>query len=212
MTRTLCWQVPQFILDDCVARGEGGACRLICTQPRRISAVGVAERVARERCEAVGQTVGYRIRLEARESAATRLSFCTTGVLLRRLLDDPDLRGVSHVVVDEVRAFACTCTHHLYLSYTRARARSRTHAQSGTRKARLRPAAFREPPPAPPRIRVVSFTLARKSDTVAAESAGMADSRGVCVCASGARAQRGRGLPPHRPPPPPGHAPLHPIS
>ncbi len=96
-------QVPQFILDDCVERGEGAACRLVCTQPRRISAVGVAERVARERGEEVGRTVGYRIRLEARESRETRLTFCTTGVLLRRLLDDPDLHGVSHVVVDEAR-------------------------------------------------------------------------------------------------------------
>ena len=93
----------QRILDDCAARGLGGGCRIVCTQPRRISAVGVAERVARERCEAVGRSVGYRIRLEARECEDTRLTFCTTGVLLRRLLDDPDLRGVSHVIVDEVR-------------------------------------------------------------------------------------------------------------
>ncbi len=54
------------------------------------------------RCEPLGQTVGYQIRLEAKRSAATRLLFCTTGVLLRRLHGDAMLEGISHVVVDEV--------------------------------------------------------------------------------------------------------------
>ncbi|KAK3236954.1 hypothetical protein CYMTET_52935, partial [Cymbomonas tetramitiformis] len=95
-------QVPQFILDDAVRRGEGGAVSLVCTQPRRISATSVAQRVAQERAETLGQTVGYQIRLESVRSASTRLLFCTTGVLLRRLADDDGLLGVSHVVVDEV--------------------------------------------------------------------------------------------------------------
>ena len=72
-------QVPQFILDATIHAGRGAECRLICTQPRRISAVAVAERVASERLERVGGTVGYQIRLESRMSANTRLSFCTTG-------------------------------------------------------------------------------------------------------------------------------------
>lgn len=72
------------------------------TQPRRISAIGVAERIAAERCESVGQTVGYSIRLENRRSKNTRLLLCTTGILLRRLQVDPDLASVSHVFVDEV--------------------------------------------------------------------------------------------------------------
>lgn len=42
-------QVPQFVLDSLVDQGQGGKCNIICTQPRRISAVGVAERVAAER-------------------------------------------------------------------------------------------------------------------------------------------------------------------
>ena len=58
-------QVPQIILDDWVARGKGAECSIICTQPRRISAIGVAERVASERLESVGKTVGYQIRLES---------------------------------------------------------------------------------------------------------------------------------------------------
>ena len=94
-------QVPQFILDDAIARGRGGATSIICTQPRRISAMGVAQRVAAERAEPLGRMVGYQVRLESKRSRETRLLFCTTGILLRRLQADRALRGVSHVVVDE---------------------------------------------------------------------------------------------------------------
>lgn len=52
--------------------------------------------------EAIGHTVGYQIRLENRCSARTRLLFCTTGVLLRKLIGDPLLKGVSHIMVDEI--------------------------------------------------------------------------------------------------------------
>ncbi|KAK9844162.1 hypothetical protein WJX81_006552 [Elliptochloris bilobata] len=95
-------QVPQFLLDAATDAGRGGRIELICTQPRRISATSVAQRVAAERGEALGETVGYQIRMEARRSAATRLLFCTTGVLLRRLIGDPLLAGTTHVLVDEV--------------------------------------------------------------------------------------------------------------
>lgn len=76
--------------------------QIICTQPRRLSAIGVAERVAVERCEKIGNMIGYQIRLENKISAATRLTFCTTGILLRRLQSDPTLDNVSHVIIDEV--------------------------------------------------------------------------------------------------------------
>ncbi|CAN0252578.1 unnamed protein product, partial [Laminaria digitata] len=75
---------------------------IVCTQPRRISAIGVAERVAAERGETVGGTVGYQIRLERRASEHTKLLFVTTGILLRRLQADPQLEGVTHVILDEV--------------------------------------------------------------------------------------------------------------
>jgi ATP-dependent RNA helicase DHX57 len=88
-------QVPQFILDEYIQKGQGGACEIICTQPRRIAAIGVATRVAEERCEQVSDVVGYQIRMEAKRSTLTRLLFCTTGVLLRRLLNDRSLQGVS---------------------------------------------------------------------------------------------------------------------
>ncbi|KAF4041381.1 Oligonucleotide/oligosaccharide-binding (OB)-fold [Phytophthora infestans] len=95
-------QIPQFILDEYINRGAGGECNIICTQPRRIAAIGVATRVAQERCEEIADVVGYQIRMDAKKSSNTRLLFCTTGVLLRRLLNDRQLSGVSHVIVDEV--------------------------------------------------------------------------------------------------------------
>ena len=59
-------QIPQFLLDDAIERGCGGACNILCTQPRRLAAIAVAERVAQERCETIGATVGYSIRMEAK--------------------------------------------------------------------------------------------------------------------------------------------------
>jgi ATP-dependent RNA helicase DHX36 len=95
-------QIPQLLLDDALERGVGGTTSIICTQPRRISATAVAERVAAERAVLVGDEVGYSIRMEAKSSRDTRMLFCTTGILLRRLQSDPLLQGVSHVLVDEV--------------------------------------------------------------------------------------------------------------
>ncbi|XP_022151383.1 DExH-box ATP-dependent RNA helicase DExH1 isoform X4 [Momordica charantia] len=95
-------QLPQFILEEEISKLRGADCRIICTQPRRISAISVAARISAERGENLGETVGYQIRLEAKQSAQTRLLFCTTGVLLRQLVQDPQLTGVSHLLVDEI--------------------------------------------------------------------------------------------------------------
>ena len=73
-------QVPQFLLEQAVENGQGGACNIIVTQPRRISATGLASRVAAERGERVGGVVGYSVRLESKASAQTRLLYCTTGM------------------------------------------------------------------------------------------------------------------------------------
>nr|XP_046173076.1 3'-5' RNA helicase YTHDC2 isoform X1 [Oncorhynchus gorbuscha] len=94
-------QIPQFLLDDCSRNGI--PCRIFCTQPRRLAAIAVAERVAAERGESIGQTIGYQIRLESRVSPKTLLTFCTSGVLLRTLMaGDTTMSTVTHVIVDEV--------------------------------------------------------------------------------------------------------------
>ncbi|KAG0367740.1 P-loop containing nucleoside triphosphate hydrolase protein [Gamsiella multidivaricata] len=95
-------QVPQFILDSWIQESIGEYANIVCTQPRRIAAIGVAERVAVERSTNIGQQVGYAIRGENKSSKNTKLLFCTTGILLRRLHSDPTLQNVTHVMVDEV--------------------------------------------------------------------------------------------------------------
>ncbi|KAF1941489.1 DEAD/DEAH box helicase-like protein [Clathrospora elynae] len=104
-------QSVQFVLDDLIQRQLGAVANIICTQPRRISALGLADRVADERCSRVGDEIGYTIRGESKQKpGVTKITFVTTGVLLRRLqtsggnADDvvAALADVSHVVVDEV--------------------------------------------------------------------------------------------------------------
>jgi ATP-dependent RNA helicase DHX57 len=104
-------QSVQFVLDDLIQRQLGSVANIICTQPRRISALGLADRVADERCSRVGEEIGYTIRGESKQKPGiTKITFVTTGVLLRRLqtsggdADDvvASLADVSHVVVDEV--------------------------------------------------------------------------------------------------------------
>jgi ATP-dependent RNA helicase DHX57 len=95
-------QIPQFLLEDMMLKGQGSSCYIICTQPRRISATSLADRVAEECDDEVGGIVGYSIRGESKKSDDTKLLFCTTGVLLRIIQNDPDLGHISHVVIDEV--------------------------------------------------------------------------------------------------------------
>nr|XP_029150311.1 DExH-box ATP-dependent RNA helicase DExH5, mitochondrial isoform X2 [Arachis hypogaea] len=95
-------QLPQFILECEIESLQGAACNIICTQPRRISAISVSERVALERGEKLGESVGYKVRLEGIKGRDTRLLFCTTGILLRRLIADRKLKDVTHIIVDEI--------------------------------------------------------------------------------------------------------------
>ncbi|MGH0166832.1 UNVERIFIED_CONTAM: hypothetical protein FKN15_074045 [Acipenser sinensis] len=94
-------QVPQFILEELLTGSLGSQkCRIVCTQPRRISAMSLAVRVSEELgCE---EGPGTRIRMETKAGDSTRLLYCTTGVLLRKLQQDGLLDRVSHVIVDEV--------------------------------------------------------------------------------------------------------------
>jgi small subunit ribosomal protein S24e len=104
-------QIPQLILDDYISQGRGASCNIICTQPRRLAAISVAERVAKERGEIVGRgSIGYQVRFEAKlPEPHGSVTFCTTGIFLKRMqsaLQDNGPQGylddVTHVVVDEV--------------------------------------------------------------------------------------------------------------
>lgn len=79
-------------------RGDG---KIILLEPRRLAARAAAGRMAELLHEDVGQTVGYRMRLDNRVSSRTRIEVVTEGVFARMVLDDPELAGVSTVIFDE---------------------------------------------------------------------------------------------------------------
>ena len=91
-------QIPQFILDN--EQSKGRVCSIAITQPRRISAVSVALRVAQERKEQVGDSVGYMVRLDAKQG--TSINFVTGGILFKMLKRDPSLSKFTHIILDEV--------------------------------------------------------------------------------------------------------------
>ncbi len=105
-------QVPQILLDAGVA-GEG---EIVVLQPRRLATRMLAARVASERKGRLGDEVGYQIRLDKVTSAETRIRFVTEGVLLRQMLNDSALRGISVIVFDEFHE------RHLYGDITLAQA------------------------------------------------------------------------------------------
>lgn len=80
---------------------QADAGKIIVLEPRRVAARQIASRMAWLLGEAVGETVGYRIRFESKVSKATRIEVVTEGVLTRMLLDDPALENVGVVIFDE---------------------------------------------------------------------------------------------------------------
>ena len=98
-------QVPQIILDDAIRKGKGATCDIICTQPRRIAASSVAQRVAKERGESLGDSVGYQVRWDSDlPMLGGSITYCTTGILLEQLKWNPDgvMDNASHLVIDEI--------------------------------------------------------------------------------------------------------------
>lgn len=75
--------------------------QVIILEPRRMAAVSACYRVAEERGWNIGSEVGYQVRFESRVSRDTRLIFMTDALLLRRMIDDPELKGIDLVVLDE---------------------------------------------------------------------------------------------------------------
>jgi ATP-dependent helicase HrpB len=105
-------QVPQMLLRHGLL-GEG---QVVILQPRRLATRLLAARVAQELGVQLGNEVGYQIRFENVTSPQTRIRFVTEGVLLRQMIDDPKLRGVSTLIFDEFHE------RHLYGDITLARA------------------------------------------------------------------------------------------
>uniref|UniRef100_A0A8C7RW29 ATP-dependent RNA helicase DHX29 n=1 Tax=Oncorhynchus mykiss TaxID=8022 RepID=A0A8C7RW29_ONCMY len=101
-------QIPQFILEELLTGGAAAQpCNIVVTQPRRISAMSLASRVSQELgCDdgpgSKSSLCGYQIRMENKSSDSTRLLYCTTGVLLRKLQQDHMLSSLTHIIVDEV--------------------------------------------------------------------------------------------------------------
>ncbi|KII93254.1 hypothetical protein PLICRDRAFT_35442 [Plicaturopsis crispa FD-325 SS-3] len=106
-------QVPAFILEDQLSRGL--PCKIYCTEPRRISAISLAQRVSRELGDLPGAVgtlnslVGYSIRLESNTTKNTRLAFVTNGIALRMLEGGTGHGGqgtafdeITHIIIDEV--------------------------------------------------------------------------------------------------------------
>lgn len=89
--------VPLHLLGE-AWRGDG---RIILLEPRRLAARAAAGRMASLLGEAVGETVGYRMRLDNRISAKTRIEVVTEGVFARMILEDPELEGINAVLFDE---------------------------------------------------------------------------------------------------------------
>ncbi|MCO5127214.1 MAG: ATP-dependent helicase HrpB [Rhodobacteraceae bacterium] len=89
-------RVPLALLEAGLVAG-----RIVMLEPRRLAARAAAERMAATLGEPVGRTVGYRIRGEARTSAATRIEVVTEGILTRMIQADPGLEGTGAVIFDE---------------------------------------------------------------------------------------------------------------
>lgn len=90
-------QLPQF----CLQLGRGDKRWIGCTQPRRLAAVSVAERVAQELDTQPGDLVGWQHRFDRRLSPQTRVKFMTDGILLAETRGDPDLRRYDTIMIDE---------------------------------------------------------------------------------------------------------------
>src|SRR5688500_6322868 len=87
---------PALLGEPWVAGGE-----ILLLSPRRLAARAAAERMAELAGELVGGLIGYTTRLDNKRSARTRITVLTEGIFLRRLQDDPELKGVAAVLFDE---------------------------------------------------------------------------------------------------------------
>jgi HrpA-like RNA helicase len=94
-------QTPQFLLEDSIKSKL--PFNLVITQPRRISAISLANRVSFEVGDKhIGKLVGYAVKNDRKVSDSTCITYCTTGMLLKWMEQDPNLTFLTHLIVDEV--------------------------------------------------------------------------------------------------------------
>ena len=111
-------QIPLLVFEDLIRKGRGAEASIVITQPRRLPAIAIADAVAYQFGEQkAGQSIGYHVRMDKCPPMHSRggLLFCTTGILMRKLTSNPDLKGVSHVFVDEVHERDVICDFTLML-------------------------------------------------------------------------------------------------
>ena len=116
-------QVPQFLLSEHASRRQ--YCNIICTQPRRIAAMSVAKFVAESRGWRLGTLVGYQIAMDKSVSEDTRLTFVTTGVLLKKLVNMKNMNQFTHIILDEVRFCSTSFATRFKMSVVSAGTRER---------------------------------------------------------------------------------------
>lgn len=92
-------QIPQWCVDYALSKGNGRG--VSCTQPRRVAAMSVAQRVSEEMDVNLGEEVGYSIRFEDCSSSKTVLKYMTDGMLLREAMSDPMLEQYQVILLDE---------------------------------------------------------------------------------------------------------------
>ncbi|KYN17992.1 putative ATP-dependent RNA helicase spindle-E [Trachymyrmex cornetzi] len=93
-------QIPQFILDANIKKRLN--CNIIVTQPRRIAAISIAKRVSQEGNWPLGSLVGYQVGMQKKISHETRLTYCTTEILLQHLIHNKHMLDYTHVILDEI--------------------------------------------------------------------------------------------------------------
>src|SRR6201992_3381000 len=92
-------QIPQFVLYDDLPQNSRKM--IACTQPRRVAAMSVAQRVAHEMDVELGEEVGYSIRFDEKSGPTTILKYMTDGILLREAMTDHNLTRYSVLILDE---------------------------------------------------------------------------------------------------------------
>eukprot|EP00794_Sanderia_malayensis_P020227 gene20227-22203_t len=93
-------QVPQYILDYYYEQRK--YCNIVVTQPRRIAAQSIANRVSQERNWPLGNVIGYQVARDRKVSEDTRITYLTTGVLLEKLISKKNMNEYTHIVLDEI--------------------------------------------------------------------------------------------------------------